>query len=73
MNNDMRKIDNGESVIQSNDDVSVSDVVQFQGVEQVLAELEERKLVLDKREADITKKEQEAEKPQKQGVKKHGT
>ena len=61
MNDDMRTIENDEDVIQSNDDVSVSDVVQSQGVEQVLAELEERKIFLDKREADITEKEQVAE------------
>lgn len=58
----MRKIDNGEAFIQSNDDASASEVVHSQEVDQVLAELEERKLVLDKRDFDITKKEQDVEK-----------
>lgn len=58
----MRMINNGEAVIESNDDASASEVVQSQEVEQVLAELEERNLVLDKRGADIAKKEQDAEK-----------
>lgn len=62
MNDDMRMINNGEAVIESNDDASASEVVQSQEVEQVLAELEERNLVLDKRGADIAKKEQDAEK-----------
>ena len=58
----MLKNDSDEAVIQSNDDVSVSEIVQPEEVDRVLAELEERKLVLEKRDADITKKQQDAKK-----------
>lgn len=59
MNDDMRKIDNEESVIQSNNELNGNDSIQPESYEETLKELSDREQKISQRESDVALKEED--------------
>lgn len=70
MNDDIRMIDNKESVIQSNNELIGNESIQSEGSEEVLKELADREQKINEREANVTQKEEEVAKRESTTIQK---